>query len=889
MSEELRAQVEPLITRLFEGEASLNDLALSAACAHFLLESVRVLSCKKDQRNILSTTTVFLTTLLAARKLENAKRPEEIEPGSELLRLQAWGSALRGNFSRQLDDITAEFFATVPAPDVELFEELPPLQEVEGLKLGPGLVRTLGSLTSLRVVRITDVVLRCTEEPSTGLASRVSTQELGSLVSVLRLVAKTSAGRLTEMSREASESELALNIDDFARAIATIFRTAKGEFTFALFGPWGSGKTTLTRRLKPLLQSPSDYRNATSAENETFARRRYGIVCHNAWKYRTPPEAWIYLYKTLADTAGADLGVVGRFLLALRTSHLRSGLWPILGALMALALVTIPVGATLQLATISGSLLGASALAHIAAVSPKVQTKVRELFNRHATLSASSGNLGMLALVGEDIRALVAAWTAPLDKGYSVPFRQLFLPVAVLAVIAVVWAYGMQSQPEQGRDGLLVAGVRGIYDVLQWAGVIKTGPSDHQSSAVSDWIFFILWCALSAIMTVVPWLSRSKHAPNRVLLIVDDLDRCRPDEMLDVIENMKLLVDDPAVRDRLQVLMLVDESVLGFAITERYRNMIDHRLAGMTETPGLYGAAREEIVTEQKEKLFACHFRLASLQENDISALVYSLSSGDLEAYRKRRREAEVKRRAESARAELDAFERAKRTEREAGSAYREVETGQFKLEPDVAVDGPSDRQPSFRRRLPGMEDVLVPASEAERRSRAKLDEEVKARNAIRRADSKLTPEERLAKYSDVVSAKEAATRERERLERRVREMERVPENAGEARAAAPFTNTDVRFTSDEVDELERLVPRYFRSINRRPSPRAIRLLLFKVQLCRLLMQMRLPARTIDSFAIEKILRAFVGAAAPTKFSSTGEMMPASADDEIVAIAKQVI
>jgi 7-keto-8-aminopelargonate synthetase-like enzyme len=72
VSEELRAQVDPLIARLFESEASLNDLALSAACAHFLLESVRVLSCKKDQRNTLSTTTVFLTTLLAARKLGNA-------------------------------------------------------------------------------------------------------------------------------------------------------------------------------------------------------------------------------------------------------------------------------------------------------------------------------------------------------------------------------------------------------------------------------------------------------------------------------------------------------------------------------------------------------------------------------------------------------------------------------------------------------------------------------------------------------------------------------------------------------------------------------------------------------------------------------------------------
>lgn len=57
----------------------------------------------------------------------------------------------------------------------------------------------------------------------------------------------------------------------------------------------------------------------------------------------------------------------------------------------------------------------------------------------------------------------------------------------------------------------------------------------------------------------------------------------------------------------------------------------------------------------------------------------------------------------------------------------------------------------------------------------------------------------------------------------------------------APFEANDVRFSDAEVEILSGFMPSYFRTLGRRPSPRSIKALLFKLQLARLLMQLRFP------------------------------------------------
>ena len=149
-----------------------------------------------------------------------------------------------------------------------------------------------------------------------------------------------------------------------------------------------------------------------------------------------------------------------------------------------------------------------------------------------------------------------------------------------------------------------------------------------------------------------------------------------------------------------------------------------------------------------------------------------------------------------------------------------------------------------------------------------------------------MTAEKRIANNPDAVKRREQATAQRKQLEERLARLRaRAPGDQPDEDEAGtpepPFAERDVRFTPDEVDELERLVPGYFRAIGRRPSPRAIRTLLFKIQLFRLLMQLRLPGRPLESFSILSILDAFQQA--------TQNELVAEQEHESVAIARQVV
>ena len=60
-------------------------------------------------------------------------------------------------------------------------------------------------------------------------------------------------------------------------------------------------------------------------------------------------------------------------------------------------------------------------------------------------------------------------------------------------------------------------------------------------------------------------------SPRRVMLVVDDLDRCEPTRMLEVIENLRLFIETQGVGERMQAAMLVDETALRMALISKYR------------------------------------------------------------------------------------------------------------------------------------------------------------------------------------------------------------------------------------------------------------------------------------------------------------------------------
>jgi hypothetical protein len=420
-------------------------------------------------------------------------------------------------------------------------------------------------------------------------------------------IKRSTTGASPSWQRDANSNELGLGIDQYARALATIFRAAGGEFCFALFGAWGSGKTTLVRYMTPLLVFPEKIiENQISSQDGAAMKLRYTVIWHSAWKYRTAPESWIYLYKSLSDAALKKQNFLERSAIRLAAASELHGIWPITLALSIVAIAAVPLFVKWNVLTLIASLIGWSTTLGVILVSGGTGVRLRDLFRRYGDFSKHNEKLGMLALLGDELRALVKGWV-PKAPPESIAVKEdtvgWKLPAAYLTLVAILWTTSLIWFGGQTRELVFPVGI-----VVAWSFV------------ASAFIYF------SAV--------RKYRSTDRLLLVIDDLDRCTAEEALDIIEALKLLLEEPTVNRRLQILMLIDERILRHAIEVKFKNLINnhssHERRNLEEDQYSQAeiARRDQLIQEHMEKIFACHLRLPEFAEDDLAEIIEIHSGG---------------------------------------------------------------------------------------------------------------------------------------------------------------------------------------------------------------------------------------------------------------------
>ncbi|WP_375778886.1 P-loop NTPase fold protein [Bradyrhizobium sp. ma5] len=822
-------------------EARISGVRLTDLAARLLSETARCLKYKNSHADELSSTSYVLTAFIYDQNTQ--ERSEELED----LRYVLESAGLEKSDLEQMSD---DFFSEPPAVPAVNIEEYN-LKAAIGATLGPGLRQALRTWKVEEPLSVPALVQSLLEDQGSGISERVkkildmrrasiASEEaaapvvLGARPTITSRsnADPTSQRRHVRIVREATLDELGLNAIDYAKALATILRVSEGEFSFALFGAWGSGKTTLLRLLKPLLESPAEYRNNVKVPKaETYPDLRYRVVVHNAWKYRAPPESWVYLYKSLATAVTTSAGPLERWALALRVATDRNGSIAVLASLVLLALSLIPIQAKLQLLSLLASAVGLSTLIYAASIWMGASNKVRQLFHRNLNLVGRDENLGMLALIGDDVRFLMKGWTK--DRGPSWSWRDPIIPVACIAAISIIWA--------------IVLLQRSSFDLAtfaRWIGVSwKEAASGPSVVDATHWLILVIWTGLALLLVILPKFARERR-PDKVLLVVDDLDRCSPTEMLSVIENVRLLLDDDEINRRLQVLMLVDEHVLNHAIALRYETMIEDRAKRLNDAAK--SEAMNGIVQEQIEKLFACHLRMSRLSDDDVVELVTKLAGHENEKLKKEEAVALERQRRD---AEGD-LHKAAELVASLQEQYEEVAAG--KPLRRVDEEGPSRHQwPAADRMRMGDH---TPKGIEEKRQANVQNERIDAAN---RATASMTREERLAGRKDVVEALDGARSNEAARRQALEALPPIPTQLFPKPTETPFETGDVRFSDDEIEKLRVFMPHYFRTARRRPSPRSIKALLFKLQLARLLMQLRYPDLENEEARMEELLKAF--------------------------------
>ena len=402
-----------------------------------------------------------------------------------------------------------------------------------------------------------------------------------------------------KFQRETSQT-LALDRDKFALALARLFKIAEGEFSLALLGRWGSGKTTIAKKIVQYIRDEKSY----SEDFFGFFRqppagqdtRTYDVVNFNAWRYRRQPELWIWLYESFVSTY-LSTRLDRRIVRSIRAGVEKQGFMATIWRLLLLAFAAFPF-MWITLALPYGiAIFGISGLIGLIFLARRWQSSLRSLVDRYGLVASHHDKLGMQATVGEDLKVLVKSWTksSQFDRSQKIVFS------SCMFIMAMLWATTFWG----GTDGSLVNGLKEVHASIFG----ETNPIFSEELTLS--VSFLAWFVWSLIALLFSIAIASDYARvDRILLIVDDLDRCPSEEIVDLVDGIKLMLDDEEVGALVQALVLADDTILEAAIQQRFSDV--------DGTPITLRAA----VREHMEKVFLCHISIPALDADDLEPLV---------------------------------------------------------------------------------------------------------------------------------------------------------------------------------------------------------------------------------------------------------------------------
>ena len=427
-------------------------------------------------------------------------------------------------------------------------------------------------------------------------------------------------------SRRHHPQELCLDIDRYAEASAQLLKNASDEsdFVFGLFGPWGRGKTTLAEEIQARIEP-----------------KGYVCVRFCAWRYPTRPEVWVHLYEEIllrsqmrlrsekerADLESPEAGsLLQRLRMAFRVGVLRQGWGPLILGSILLLVSRLP---WLDFSLGVANAIGWSGIILLASFAIRSTSWAKSLRLHYGALPSHREKLGLQSVIGQDLANLLKIWIKP--NGVSDPkllrrFWLLWISAGAACFACILAGVDVLDHALRGAPSVVHK-----WNSSEFVSVRDSNFSDHIADALPRpigwafrgfdntqfghlstglWIAGILLLIGSGVLLLATLIRINPQSFEKLLLIVDDLDRCGPDEMLAIVESLRVFLEKSEMSRRVQILMLIDDRKLDQAILKRAREQ--GMLPKRTSDHGNY-------CREQREKYFVSSIRLLPLDDQDIS------------------------------------------------------------------------------------------------------------------------------------------------------------------------------------------------------------------------------------------------------------------------------
>jgi hypothetical protein len=224
-------------------------------------------------------------------------------------------------------------------------------------------------------------------------------------------------------------------------------------------------------------------------------------------------------------------------------------------------------------------------------------------------------------------KAKAVRWAIRLWRVIKLNFKRngIFPVLKFLITVGFVIAIGFQlyyfslSQPKEVKN---IVNIFGLTFSVAALNKLFSYLKDKYSSAASELFLkyskkhsFKEHLGLQAeiqkelIALLKTWIPEKHTAAKKIIIFVDDIDRCNEHKIIQLIDSLRVMLEDDDVAKRVVVITAIDERILKYAIRSKYHTLVKEGEALNINT----------LTKEYFDKLFIIGIKLGDLssQERD--------------------------------------------------------------------------------------------------------------------------------------------------------------------------------------------------------------------------------------------------------------------------------
>jgi len=220
--------------------------------------------------------------------------------------------------------------------------------------------------------------------------------------------------------------------------------------------------------------------------------------------------------------------------------------------------------------------------------------------------------------------------------------RKGFLPIIKLFLIALIGAtavfitnYILNKDLEKINFAFKLFGISSVVMVSLYSALIylkkeySTKAKDlflkySQKHSFKEQLGIQAEVQEEILFLLKKWIPEKDVKKKRILLFIDDIDRCNEIKIIQIIDSLRIMLDELEIAKRIVVLAAIDERILKIAISNKYFDLVIKDFEKDNDKKNQL----DTLAREYMDKLFIGGIKLRSLNSFERKEILESIAKG---------------------------------------------------------------------------------------------------------------------------------------------------------------------------------------------------------------------------------------------------------------------